>query len=131
MDRKTFLTGRGRCEAHWPWVFSFDRAKAARYRAAALGRLGDARAAHDAYTEAEPALTAPKPRALAQVERAHPLAADGMIEQGCELVVEALAVGRTYGSERITARARQFRENLLAHTQEASALDDALAALYR
>ncbi|GAA1294312.1 hypothetical protein [Saccharothrix xinjiangensis] len=124
------LTGRGRGEPQWPWVFGFDRAKAARYRAAALARLGDTRTARDAYTEAEPSLTAPKPRALAQVEHAHLLAADGLIEQGCDLAVKALAVGRTYGSERITARVRRFRESLPAHTREASALDDALAALY-
>lgn len=124
------LTSRRRGEPQWPWVFTFDRAKAARYQAGALGRLGDLAAARSAFVAAEPALTAPKPRALAQVEKAHVLAGSGGVGEGCQLAAEALAIGRTYGSERITTRVRDFRARLPARTGEARELDDALDALY-
>lgn len=124
------LANRQHGELQWPWVFTFDPAKAATYRAIALRRLGDLRGARTAYTTAGPALTTAKPRALAQVEHAHVLARTGEVAGGCALAVEALSVGRTHGSERITSRVRAFRAGLPAHTTEASQLDDALAALY-
>jgi hypothetical protein len=124
------LTSSRRGEPHWPWVFTFDRAKAARYQAAALSRLGDLRAAREAYLDAAPALTAPKPLALAQVEQADVLARAGHIAEGCALAVEALASGRAYNSERITTRVRDFRAALPAKTAAACMLDDALAVLY-
>ncbi|MGB3440814.1 MAG: hypothetical protein WBA97_18860 [Actinophytocola sp.] len=124
------LVGRQTGEPQWPWVFAFSSAKAARYRASALGRLGDLRAARTAYATAGPALTAAKPRALAQVEHATVLASTGDIAGGCALATEALAVGRAYGSERITSRVRQFRASIATHTTEARQLDDALATLY-
>ncbi|MFI7677202.1 hypothetical protein [Actinophytocola sp. NPDC049390] len=117
-------------EPQWPWVFTFSPAKAARYRASALGRLGDVRAARSAYAAASPALTAAKPRALAQVEHAMVLARAGDIATGCSLATEALTVGRAYGSERITSRVREFRASIKPRTTEADALDNALAALY-
>ena len=46
------------------------------------------------------------------------------------MATEALAVGRTYGSERITSRVREFRSSIAVHTAEARQLDDALATLY-
>lgn len=124
------LTSRRRSEPQWPWVFTFDQAKAARYRAGALARLGDLRAARSAFVAAEPGLTAPKPRALAQVEKAHVLAGSGAVGEGCRLAAEALAIGHAYGSERITTRVRGFRAVLPVRTAEARELDDALAALY-
>jgi len=68
LRRAEKLTSRQRGQPQWPWVFTFSAAKAAKYQASALGRLGDLRAARAAYTAASPALTAAKPRALAQVE---------------------------------------------------------------
>jgi hypothetical protein len=124
------LVARQVDEPQWPWVFPFSPAKAARYRASALGRLGDLRAAQTAYAAAGPALTSAKPRALAQVEHAGVLARAGDAAGGCSLATEALAVGRAYGSERITSRVREFRASLPVHTAEARELDDALAALY-
>ncbi|GDY28422.1 hypothetical protein [Gandjariella thermophila] len=124
------LTGRARGEPVWPWVFSFDSAKAARYQAAALGRLGDVRAARAAYQAASPALTAPKPRALAQVEHAHVLAGDGHVAEACALAAEALATGQAYGSERVAMRVRNFRATLPFRTAEARELDAALQAIY-
>jgi hypothetical protein len=138
-DRKQTLAELRRAESlaarhvgapQWPWVFAFSSAKAARYRASALGRLGDLRAAQTAYAAAAPALTAAKPRALAQVEHARVLASMGDVAGGCSLATEALAVGRAYGSERITSRVREFRSSIAVHTAEARQLDDALAALY-
>lgn len=130
LRRAESLTARQVDEPQWPWVFPFSSAKAARYRASALGRLGDLRAARIAYAAAGPALTAAKPRALAQVEHARVLASMGDVAGGCSLATEALAVGRTYGSERITSRVREFRSGIAMHTEEARQLDDALAALY-
>lgn len=130
LRRAESLVARQDDEPQWPWVFAFSPAKAARYRASALGRLGDLRAARTAYAAAGPALTAAKPRALAQIEHARVLASTGDVAGGCSLATEALAVGRAYGSERITSRVREFRSSIAMHTAEARQLDDALAALY-
>lgn len=130
LRRAETLTNRQRGELRWPWVFAFDQPKAARYQASALGRLGDVRPATTAYAAAGPALTAAKPRALAQVEHAHVASRAGDVAGACALAVEALAVARLYGSERITNRVREFRSSLPTRTTEADALDDALTALY-
>lgn len=117
-------------EPQWPWVFPFTPAKVARYQSGALARLGDVRAARTAYSSAAPALTSPKPRALAQIEHAQVLARAGHVSEACHLAAEAATVGQRYGSERITERARRFRAALPARTTEAAELDDALTALY-
>lgn len=131
LTRAERLADRQRGEPRWPWVFVFGAPKAARYQASALAQLGDHRGAGSAYSAAQPALTAAKPRALAQVEQAHVLARTGDVEGGCALATEALGVGLRYRSERITRLARQYRASLSLRTREAGALDDALAALYR
>jgi len=130
LRRAEKLVARQPDEPQWPWVFTFCAAKAARYRASAFGRLGDLRAARTAFTDAGPALTAAKPRAMAQVEHARVLARTGDIAGGCALATEALSIARTYGSERITSRAREFRSSLPVRTVEARQLDEALSALY-
>lgn len=130
LRRAENLVVRQAGEPQWPWVFPFSSDKAARYRASALGHLGDLRAARTAYMAAGAALTAAKPRALAQVEQARVLARTGDVAGGCSLATEALVVGRTYGSERITSRVREFRSSIAAHTAEARQLDEALATLY-
>ena len=124
------LAERHRGEPRWPWVFAFDATKAARYQASVLGKLGDFRAACSAYDAAGITTLAPKPRALAQVEHAGVLARAGMVGESCALAAEALRVGRRYGSERITARVRDFRAILPVGTTEAADLDEALTALY-
>ncbi|ATL67872.1 hypothetical protein [Nocardia terpenica] len=124
------LANRQRGEPQWPWVFAFDGAKAARYQASTLGRLGDHRAARSAFDAATPALGADKPRALAQVEHAHVLARSGDIGAGCALAAKALRVGLELHSERITRVARAFRASLPTRTAEARPLDTALATLY-
>jgi len=123
-------TSRQRGEPVWPWVFTFDRAKAIRYRAGALARLGDLRGATTAYVAIANTPTAPKPRALLQLEQAQVLASAGQLGDGCALAVEALRVGMDYGSERITSRVRAFRAGLPVRTREAATLDEALTGLY-
>jgi tetratricopeptide (TPR) repeat protein len=130
LSRAERLANRQRGELRWPWVFDFDSAKVARYQAAVLGRLGDVRAASAAYAAAKSALTAAKPRALAQVEHAHVLTRGGDVTSACSLAIEALVTARAYGSERITNRIRVFRASLPTRTTEAEKLDDELAALY-
>lgn len=124
------LTGRQGGEPSWPFVFAFDGPKAARYQASTLARLGDTTAARDAYAVASPALTAPKPRALADVDHASTLARSGDLGDACRVAAAALDVGRRYRSERVTQRVRAFRASLPADTREADALDRALAGLY-
>ncbi|TLG03328.1 hypothetical protein FEK35_21660 [Nocardia cyriacigeorgica] len=131
LRRAEMLADRQRGEPRWPWVFGFDGPKAARYRASALGRLGDHHAARSAFRAAAPALCTAKPRALAQVEHAHVLARSGDVAAGCALAADALRVGLEYRSERITRSARTFRSTLPTSTTEAQPLDDVLATLYR
>ncbi|WP_418153250.1 hypothetical protein [Actinoalloteichus caeruleus] len=104
--------GSGRVEPVWPWVFAFDDARAARHRATALARLGDTRGAMGALAAAAPALTAPKPRALAQLDQASALASAGRWEESDRLAAEALRVGRDLGSERILVRVRALHTAL-------------------
>lgn len=124
------LTSRQRGEPAWPWVFTFDEAKASRYQAAAFARLGDVRAATTAFHAAQPALIGPKPRALIVLDHARVLARTGEIAHGCALATEALQIGRDYGSERIIAGVRAFRAELSSRAADIRALDEALTALY-
>jgi transcriptional regulator with XRE-family HTH domain len=119
-----------RSEARWPWVFAFDSAKTARFRAIALGRLGDHASARAAFAAAQPALQAPKPRALAEADHARVLAGSGELTESCHMAAGALAIGRQYGSERVISRVREFHATLPRGTTETRELDDALAALY-
>lgn len=117
-------------EPAWPWVFGFDRAKVVRYQAGALARLGDLSAASAAFEALPPVFSGPKPRAMMQLEQAQVLAGRGHVEDGCALALGALRIGRDYGSERITSRARAFRASLPTRTSTAATLDEALSALY-
>jgi transcriptional regulator with XRE-family HTH domain len=101
----------------WPWVFPFDHAKLAGYRALVAVRLtrpGDALAA---FTESlSSAQSAPKQRAVIMLEVATAARQDGAtrrdsdrIDESFRLACEALAVGVAYSSERIVDRARRFR----------------------
>jgi transcriptional regulator with XRE-family HTH domain len=130
LRRAEKLTTRQDHETAWPWVFTFDTAKAARYQAEALGYLGDLQEAQAAFTAAHPALTAPKPRALAQIRQANVLAGAGRIDDGCQLAIDALAVGRAFGSARVITQVRSFRASVPTRTVAARELDKALAALH-
>ena len=124
------LSERHRGEPQWPWVFAFDGPKAARYAASILALLGDVGAAQAAFIAATPALTSPKPRALAQVDLAHAMADAGRIDVASTLALDALLIGRCYGSERVIRRVRAVRGLMPVDSRETAELDEHLAALY-
>ena len=126
LRRAETLVDSERGEPRWPWVLTFTAAKAARYRAATFAKLNDLTAAHEAFTAAAPALTAPRPRAQAQVEHARVLARAGHGDEACALALDALAIGS--GFERIVRQINGLRTELPRGAREAAALDDALAA---
>jgi hypothetical protein len=113
-----------------PWVFAFDAPKVARYQASAFARLGDVTAARAAFVAATPALTSPKPRAMALTDQAHALARVGQVEEACWLANDALATGRMYGSERITERVVSMRSLLPTNARATTELDKQITALY-
>jgi antitoxin component HigA of HigAB toxin-antitoxin module len=101
----------------WPWVFPFDHAKLAGYRALVAVRLtrpADAMAAFAEYLSA--AQPSPKQRAIVMLEVATAARQDGMarrdsdrVDEAFRLAREALGVGVAYSSERVIERARRFR----------------------
>jgi hypothetical protein len=101
----------------WPWVFPFDHAKLAGYRAQVAVRLERPAAALAAFAESLPATQpAPKQRAIVMLEVATAARQDGTskrdsdrIDEAFRLACEALGVGITYSSERVIERARRFR----------------------
>jgi transcriptional regulator with XRE-family HTH domain len=101
----------------WPWMFPFDHAKLAGYRALAcvrLGRPGDALAAFaESLAGAQPA---PKQRAVVMLEVATAGRQEGVnhrdmarIDETFRLAGEAMAAGMRYNSERVLQGSRQFR----------------------
>jgi transcriptional regulator with XRE-family HTH domain len=101
----------------WPWVFPFDHAKLAGYRALVAVRLirpADALAAFaESLSAAQPA---PKQRAVVMLDVATAACQDGTarhdsdrVDEAFRLACEALGVGVTYSSERVIERARRFR----------------------
>jgi hypothetical protein len=101
----------------WPWVFPFDHAKLAGYRALVAVRLGRAADALAAFAESLPAAQpAPKQRAMVMLEVATAARQDGVgsrdghrVDEAFQLAGEALGAGVTYSSERVVERARRFR----------------------
>jgi transcriptional regulator with XRE-family HTH domain len=110
---------RNTAEPPWPWIFPFDQAKLAGYRALVyvrLGRPGDALAAF-ADSLVAPQL-APKQRAMIMLEVATAAAQEGVtekdtarIDEAFGLAAEALALGERYGSGRVIQRSRMFRRD--------------------
>src|SRR5712691_177790 len=103
----------------WPWVFPFDHAKLAGYRALVAVRLTRPADALAAFAESlSAAQPAPKQRAVVMLEVATAARQDGTarrdngrIDEAFRLACEALAVGVTYSSERVIDRARRFRRD--------------------
>ena len=101
----------------WPWVFPFDHAKLAGYRALVAVRLTRPADALAAFTESlSAAQPAPKQRAVVMLEVATAACQDGTArrdsdraDEAFRLACEALGVGITYSSERVIERARRFR----------------------
>ncbi|SEM72513.1 helix-turn-helix domain-containing protein [Nonomuraea pusilla] len=94
----------------WPWVFPFDQAKLASYRALVAVRLGRAEEAEHALAEslasAQPAV---KQRAVLTTEIAAARLMAGRPDEAFHLAGGALEVGLAYGSARIVHRVRRFR----------------------
>jgi transcriptional regulator with XRE-family HTH domain len=101
----------------WPWVFPFDHAKLAGYRALVAVRLGRPADALAAFAESlSTAQPAPKQRAMVMLDVATATRQDGAgrrdsarIDEAFRLGCEALGVGMAYSSERLIERARRFR----------------------
>lgn len=94
----------------WPWVFAFDQAKVAGYRALVGVRLRSPHDARAAFAEA----VAPAPRnvkqsALLKVELASAHAEAGDVDEAFRLAQEALTTGVRFDSERVVGRVRSFR----------------------
>jgi transcriptional regulator with XRE-family HTH domain len=101
----------------WPWVFPFDDAKLAGYRALVAVRLRQPSHALTAFAESlTSAQPAPKQRAALMLEVATAVRQGGELEHDAAQVDEAfrlgndaLKIGTKYGSERVIQRARRFR----------------------
>jgi transcriptional regulator with XRE-family HTH domain len=94
----------------WPWVFPFDQAKLAGYRALVSVRLGRAREAESAFSESlAGARPAAKQRGVMLTEMAAAKALAGQHDEAFHLATNALGVGVSYGSERVIQHARRFR----------------------
>ncbi|ACZ00423.1 MULTISPECIES: helix-turn-helix domain-containing protein [Thermomonospora] len=100
----------------WPWVFPFDRAKLAGYRALVAVRLDRPEQALAAFGESlASAQPAPKQRAAVMLEVATALRQAGQrehdterIEEAFRLAGQALQIGVSHSSERVIQRARRF-----------------------
>ncbi|WP_028647077.1 helix-turn-helix domain-containing protein [Nocardiopsis sp. CNT312] len=103
--------GSANADPPWPWVFAFDQAKVAGYRALVGVRLRDPYQARAAFGEATAASSPPsaKQSALLQAELASAHADAGDIDEAFRLLQEALSTGLRYGSERVVGRVRSFR----------------------
>ncbi len=123
-------TDRQASDAQWPWLFAFTSAKAARYQSTALAALGDHAGSRAAYAAAIPTITAPKPLALAKVEHASLMVSMRQEDEACRLAVEALQVGKQYGSEKIVERVRDLRSGMTTKCSDANLLDRMLIDLY-
>jgi len=112
-------SGWGTTEPPWPWIFPFDQAKLAGYRALVCVRLGRPADALAAFADSLAAsLPAPKQRAMIMLEVATAARQDGAkegdsarIDEAFALAADALAVGTSYGSARVIQRSRTFRRD--------------------
>jgi transcriptional regulator with XRE-family HTH domain len=119
----------------WPWVFPFDHAKLAGYRALVAVRLTRPADALAAFAESLSAVQpAPKQGAVVMLEVATAACQDGTarrdsdrVDEAFRLACEALGVGVTYSSERVIERARRFRREFSGQaTSYAREFDDQL-----
>jgi transcriptional regulator with XRE-family HTH domain len=115
----------------WPWVFQFDSAKIASYRAVTASRLGLASIATDAFARAESARS-PKQAAFVTAEHARALAVSGQPERACAVALAAYNTGCNYESERVRQAVRDFRSSLSRSIPQhvTAELDDRLHTAY-
>lgn len=129
----------------WPWVFPFDAAKLAGYRALVAVRLDRPDQALAAFAEfaGEAGTVAcrsavPKQRAAVMLEVATAVRQNGArwhdtdrIDEAFRLAGEALETGLTYASERIVQRARRFRREYTGPvTESVRRFDDRLGVTF-
>jgi hypothetical protein len=94
----------------WPWVFPFDHAKLAGYRALVMVRLKRPAEAVVAFNESlSSAQPGAKQRGVLMTEVATAEAMSGHYDEALYLASNALTVGTTYGSERVLNRVKNFR----------------------
>jgi len=106
----------GMTEPPWPWIFPFNQAKLAGYRALVYVRLGRPGAALDAFADSLMApQPAPKQRAMIMLEVATAACQEGVrkkdtarIDEAFGLAADALALGEHYSSGRVIQRSRMF-----------------------
>jgi transcriptional regulator with XRE-family HTH domain len=122
----------------WPWLFPFDQAKLAGYRALVCVRLGRAGPALAAFAQSLGAVQpAPKQRAVLMLDvataarqQATTTRDTARADEAFGLACEALATGVRYGSERVIERSRLFRRSYTGPvTSRVSHFDRQLAAL--
>ncbi|MGW9553024.1 helix-turn-helix domain-containing protein [Nocardiopsis sp. NPDC055551] len=115
----------------WPWVFAFDEAKVAGYRALVGVRLRTPHEARVAFADAvAPPSRNVKQSAVLKVELASAHAEAGDIDEAFRLAQEALDTGVRFASERVVARVRSFRRRYRGpHADRVNELDTRLAAL--
>ncbi len=116
----------------WPWVFTFDSAKIASYRAVAASRLGLPKMAADAFRIADRSARSPKQAAIVAIEHARATASGGHPDQACTLALAAYDVGCRYDSERVRQAVRGFRASLGSRVPQrvTSELDERLHSAY-
>lgn len=118
-------------EPVWPWLFRFDQAKLAGYRAVVEARLGRWQAVEAALSLAASSPPSAKQQAINDVEHARALAGSGQIERACSVAVSALGTGARYGSERVVRAVAEFRSGLGNVGGASDELDDRLHSVYR
>jgi hypothetical protein len=121
-----------RDEPTWPWIFRFDAAKLAGYRAVAAAKLGRLQTAESAFLLAAASPSSPKQRASMEVERARAVAAAGDLAAACTIAVAALDTGRRAGSHRVVHAVGRFRAGLGSRAGRAvEELDQRLHTTYQ
>jgi transcriptional regulator with XRE-family HTH domain len=116
----------------WPWVFQFDAAKIASYRAVAASRLGRPKMAEEAFRIADGSVRSPKQAAIVTVEHARATASGGHLDQACALALAAYDVGCQYDSERVRQAVHDFRASLGSRAPQrvTAELDERLHSAY-
>ncbi len=121
----------------WPWVFSFDYAKLAGYRALVAVRLGRPADALAAFSESQSAASAaPKQRAVIMLEVATATCQEGCaardparVDDAFTLAGHALAAGVVYSSGRVIERSWRFRRSYAGPvTSQVRSFDEQLHA---
>ncbi len=101
-------------EGSWPWVFSFDPGRLARYQGACAARLNLPNIAlpklQEGLEELGPQATKRRARTLSDLAEAHVLS--GEIEEACRLAGEAFTIGIQRGSRSVLGRVEEVRARL-------------------